>query len=256
MVAVYRVPYDVTAKTGISVGTYVYMTGSPCHSGYTPLVGASSEFVAQSKLFDEFCITKCVMKYTPFFNTTQPTNAGVAGDPRIYTIVDRDGNIPVSSAFNVPNKLQTYDSYRQHTIYKPFSRNVKCKSFWMDTGIAQIDPQADAGTAQPWVNAGMTQVLVMYAQNIPVGNNLNLGTMTLEWSVKFRGKKSVTFGYDPASGSVIMTPTTSWPKDVPVTGTVQGGGGYDETIECNDVGSIVVRSNLTGDTGVYVSPDS
>jgi len=254
--ASYRVPYNFVATTGASVGTYAYSAYSPAHFNYSNLAAMSSEFTAQKQLFDEFCITGMTVKYTPMINVNNTSSTG--GDARIHTVVDRDGTVPVSTSVSVPNKLQAYDSYKEFNIYKRWSRSVRCKSFWMDTGIASINPQAEAGTAQPWVNAGLTQVLVLYAQYLPpaAAPPYNLGTLTVVWNVKFRGKKTTAFGYDPVSGTVFMTPISSYPADIPITSEKVGLPGDDEKITCDMSGNLVVQSDYSGLTASIIGPDS
>jgi len=246
LVAKYRIPLNFSSQLGINVPTYAYSAFTPCHSLFSGLAVSSTEFQAQKQLFDEYCITSMKVTYSPLVNVNN--SAINLGDPRVHTIVDRDGNTPIATSVSVPNKMQAYDSYKEYTIYRKWSRTLRCKNFWMDTGITGINPQAEAGTAQPWVNAGMTQVMAIYCQELPASFPVgtNLGSMTVEWTVKFRGKKTTAFGYDPVSGSVILTPITSYPRDIPVTSSVIGLTGPDEVLTCVD-GEIVVTSSYSGE---------
>jgi len=209
---------------------------------------ASSEFLAQSKLFDEFKVSHVKITYKPFYNVITPTTQVANADINLYTWVDRDGGSPVSSAVDVPQKIQAYDSCRISKITKGFSRTMKLKTWWTNCDRPLIS--AFDATSQPWINAGAVQQLSFFAQNVPITSAQNLGQITCEWHVQFRGKITPMYGYDPVSGSVILTPLSSYATaeaDNPPPGITMAAG--DETVECGEEG-LVITSAYDGSVAV------
>lgn len=196
-----------TSATG--VGQYILYGYSPVNTAYVN-VNKQQEFIVQSKLFDEYCITGMKVTYIPTFNYVASTTLTTTSNGQMFSIVDRDGNAPIASSISVPVKLQAYTSCRRHHIAKTWSRFVKCNRFWMDTNNSTVNPAgASNGATQAWTNAGLTQSLSFYAEQLNSPATSQFGQARIEWFVEFRGKKPANYGYDPVSDSVIITPMTS-----------------------------------------------
>jgi len=242
--AVYRSVFQVKTQASSSgVGQYAYYAFSPQNASYTN-VTTFSEFNAQKQLYDEFRVVSATLTYRPFYNVIQPTSTTTAGNINLYTVIDRDGGTPVSTAVQVPVKMQSYDSCRIFRSSKGWSRTMKLSTFWTDCGQPTVNPVGgNVGVYQPWTNKGAVQALIMYAENLPVNTGAILGELTFSCKVEYRGKKPVAFGLDPVSGSVIMTPLESYvPLPVFNPPLTLAEVESDEQIACVD-GQVVVISN-------------
>jgi len=253
VVSVYRTntALTVTAAVTPSLGFYHYSAYSPQNSQYVT-IAQQSEFQSQAKLYDEFNIVKVKYTYRPWANVqtlaAQAPTAPVAFyDINLYTFIDRDGSNPISTSTNATQKVQSYDSCKIYSYNKKWSRVVRKKTFWTDTNFPTMNPASSSGLAQPWINAGAMQVLGLYAERIPL-NAVGelLGELITEYTVQFRGKKPALYAYDPVSGSVIVTPTSSYPPLAPSNSpdslpVVLG----DEVITCTEDG-IKVLSTIDG----------
>jgi len=191
------------------VGQFINYQFSPQHLTYYNIT-QSSEFLAQRNMFDEFKITSMTVQFKPYATQAVPNNGTSILNNQCYTCIDRDGNVPVSTSMSVPLKILSYDSAKTHILQKSWSRTMKLKGWWTDTGVPTMQPGTANGTAQPWVNSGAVQTLTHYGEQLPFGAGSVLGQYTVAWRVQFRGKKPVSFSYHEASGSVIMTPFTSF----------------------------------------------
>ena len=211
----YRVQVPVTTATSATgVGQYVFQTYTTQNSLYTNVAG-SPEFAAQKSLYDEMCVTSCKVTYRPFYDNVAPGNSTTSSSGVGYVWIDRDGNAPVATSIGVPIKLQAYDSCKVVRLNRPWSRMIRTKGkFWTDVNIPTIQSSV-TGSSQPWVNAGALQMLGFYAEKIPLTAGQALGDITVEWNVQFRGKKPVAFSFDSVSGSVILTPLSSYPQLTP-----------------------------------------
>ena len=243
--ATYRLTGQIQAQTAITVaGSYFWYGWSPQHFNWTN-VTSSSEFLVQCRLYDEFKVSSMKVTFRPYASQVLPDNVSPNYSFTSYTIVDRDGNVPVTTAMAVPPKLLSYDSCKVGRTYKAWSRTVRVNNNWTSTTNPTQNPQGANGLAQPWVNRGACQVIGFYAERLPYANNANIGEVIVEFKVQYRGKKSTALGYDAASGSVILTPLSSYPTlicnnpPLPIN-EVQG----DESLQLNgDTGEIEVRSN-------------
>lgn len=242
---VYRIRQNNSLFGATTVSNYFYSAFSPYNQTYANITSVP-EFMAQANMFDEFCIKYLKVTYRPLYTQTPapqpPGTPGTAWESTQYTAVDRDGKTPVSSSIDVPSKMLTYDSCREHQWNRKWSRTLKLKSFWLD---ASIPTHAPVGiSTQEVTNAGYMQALIHYGQNCyaPIGV---IGTYDLEFGVHFRGKKPVAFSYDASSGSVILTPVENFgnpitPGNTNLTHAQQGGDAY---LACVD-GDVVVRAQF------------
>jgi len=244
----YRTTQTFSTKASSSgVGQFAWSTFSPQNANHYNL-SQVSEFNGQSLLYDEFCIKSVKISYRPFYNVLSVQDFVANSNINMYTFVDRDGNAPVSSSINVPQKLQAYDSCKIFKTTKAWSRTLRTKTFWSDTATASVNPRiGNLGTFQPWINAGLMQCMGVYAENVPVESAANIGELTYEVHVQFRGKKPASFGYDPVSGSVIVTPLTSYPYLAPQNPptTLEIVEAADESLECGEHG-LIITSNYDG----------
>jgi hypothetical protein len=203
--------------------------------------------MAQKQLYDEFRVVSAKVTYRPFYNVIQPTSTTTAATINLYTAIDRDGGTPVSSATQVPVKMQAYDSCRIFKTNKSWSRTMKLRTFWTDCSQYQANPSGGNGAMQPWINAGALQALIIYAENLPVNTGALLGELTFTCNVQYRGKKPVSFGFDPVSGSVIMTPLESYaPLAVFNPPVSEVDVLQDEYLDISG-GNIIVVSNTDGE---------
>jgi len=207
---VYRTTLNsVPASSSTGVGAYINYQFSPQHLTYYNIT-QSAEFLAQRNMYDEFKITSMTVQFKPYATVAFPNNGTTILNNQCYTCIDRDGQVPVSTSMSVPLKIMGYDSARTHILQKAWSRTTKVKGWWTDTGVPTVNPGLQNGTAQPWVNAGAVQTLTHYGENLPFGSGSVFGQYTVSFRVEFRGKKPVSFSYHAASGSVILTPFTSF----------------------------------------------
>jgi len=207
---VYRTTLNsVPATSSTGVGSFVNYQFSPQHLSYYNIT-QSAEFLAQRNMYDEFKVTSMTVQYKPYATVAFPNNGTAILTNQCYTCIDRDGQVPVSTSMSVPLKILAYDSAKTHILQKAWSRTMKVKGWWCDTGIPTSNPGTQSGNAQPWVNAGAVQTLTHYGENLPFGAGSVLGQYTVIFRVEFRGKKPVSFSYHSASGSVILTPFTSF----------------------------------------------
>lgn len=234
-----------------SVGTFVWNAYSPQNASYFNIT-AFSEWNARKVLYDEFKISHMTIKYRPYTNAVQilqGLGATAANfNPDLYTFVDRNGGAPVSTSVDVPKKIQQYDSCRIHKWTKAFNRTVKVGRFW--TSCAYPILLTSDNAAQPWIQKGILGFVGLYAENLQLPPGTNLGELTVEYHVQFRGKKATSFGYDPVSGSVILTPVSGYtplaPHNPPPT-VVQTLG--DEVLDISG-GTIVVKSSRGGEQAI------
>ena len=243
-----------------AVQNYLYYGFSPLNSNWASVVD-NTEFNTQKALFDEFCVTSMRVSFKPVQNVVLPNAAvNTYSDPNIYTIIDRDGNVPISTSVNVNSKLQAYDSMKKKHYTKTQTRTVKCSKFWVDTATPTV-PAGINQVYQPWTNAGLTQVLVFYAQALP-GLNAGdiIGTFETVFHVQFRGKKPSVWSLDPLTGSVLITPLSSMPNQLEPTNKPGVGGAppANELIIGTDGEGHLQLSDLSGNvlTGHYVPPDN
>lgn len=228
---------QMTSSTGLTgVGQYVYYAVSPANTNYSNLANVA-EFGARAQLYDEYCIKSVKMTFRPLVNTINPANTAAVTTFRsdLFHWVDRDGNTPVSTSVSVIPKLMEYDSLKVRKVTQAFHRTIKCKSFWVNTGSGQNAVAPNSSSIQPWINAGYLQMMGIYGENLPFPTPTTIGDVTYEWNVHFRGKKPVAFGFDATSGSVILTPLTSYVPLAPMNPAAEEP--LDET-----VGAIVVTS--------------
>jgi len=250
--------FTQSAKYAQGGVNYLYYGFSPLNAkGVT--VNDCTEFNVQKALFDEFCITSVRVNFKPIANFLAPAAAVTTPTyTNIYTLIDRDGNVPISTSLDVPTKLQAYDSLRKKHFLKPQSRSVKCSKFWIDTSTSYL-PSGINQQFQPWTNKGLNQMIVYYAQQLP-GYNANdiMGTFEVSFNVQFRGKKPSVWSYDPLTGSVLITPMSSMPNQLDPTNkpAVEGGLPANELI-IGYTGGHLQLSDLSGNilTGRYVPPD-
>lgn len=235
--------FVVANSNSATVGFYGFTTYSPFNAT-TVNVTQSAEFQAQRVLYDEFCITKVKVNYTPVVTTTAPANVftNLATSYMMYTVVDRDGRLPVSTSTNVGQKLESYDSFKKFLLTKNITRTIKCKPMWIDANNAAIDPTADSAY-QPYVNAGLTQLIAFWCQNVPFAAGVQLGTIRIEWHVAFRGKKAMSYSLLPDGVSLVMTPVEAFLSDIIPLNPPQTNAEVlqENIVECVD-GVIQVRS--------------
>ena len=209
--ATYRLTADiVTAPTpGAASGVSANFFITPQHSQYFN-VAQSQEFAVNSKLYDEFQVNSVTVKYRPTITDVPASLLTASTTPLSYTFVDHDGYAPLTLATGIPSKILTYDSCRVSRIDKGWTRTLRVnKSWWQDTGFPVINPGAQNGAAQPYQNAGCVQVLGFYAERLPYPVSTNIGGIEITFKVRFRGKKPTSLSYDPASGTVMITPLSS-----------------------------------------------
>jgi hypothetical protein len=254
LVAVYRTDQlFLTFPTNIPPkGAWNYTTYSPFNNA-TWNITQSAEFQAQKMLYDEFCITSVKVEYLPNINVVSRGDVIASADNSysIHTMIDRDGQIPITSAVNIPQKLESYDSYKRFDFRRKFTRTLKCNPFWIDTTTTAIDPRGTDGFTQPYTNAGLFQILVFYCENLPLTSpNVTVGHVRVHFNVKFRGKKPVSYTVLADGVSVVMTPVEAFTGDVleasnpplPVNEVL-----YENVVECDDTThEIFVRSNWNG----------
>jgi len=177
-----------TKASATGVGQFAFSTFSPQNANHYN-ISQISEFNGQALLYDEFRVKSVKVSYRPFYNVMTVQDFVANSNINLYTFVDRDGNVPVSSSINVPLKIQAYDSCKIFKTTKAWSRTLKCKTFWSDTASAAVNPRVGTlGTLQPWINAGIVQCMGLYAENVPVESAANIGEITYEVHVSFRGK--------------------------------------------------------------------
>ena len=221
-------------------GTYIWYAYSAQNSTATTVV-SNPEWTPHATLYDEFCVTSMTMKYRPYTNAVQILQGlGATAaffNPDVYTFIDRNGQTPVTTNFGVVSKIQQYDSCRIHKWTKPFSRTVKLGRFWTST-VSPLGNATDAAY-QPWVQKGVLGVFGLYAEQLQLPPNSALGELTFEFHVSFRGKKPVAFAYDATSGSVILTPLTSF-SHVPVFNPPAATVYPDEYLDISG-GTVIVR---------------
>lgn len=213
-----RVVQDIRAvgSTANNVGSYVWVAYSPQNTAYFNIT-SSTEFTARKALYDEFKISYMKISFRPSVNeviSAQGTGATAAFfSPDVYTFIDRDGNAPISTSLNIPAKLQEYASCRIHKWTRSWTRTLKTNTFWCNTNY----PVANTNEPefQPWINKGVMGMVGVYAQYLQVPPTNLLGQITVTYGVQFRGKKPTAFGYDPVSGTVLVTPIECYPLIVP-----------------------------------------
>ena len=176
----------------------------------------NSEFQSQRLLYDEFCITKVKISWIPATNVVLSTaiSSSQSTSNFLYTFVDRDGGSPVTTATNIPAKIEAYDSFKKHSANRGWSRTITCKKMWIDCSVPGIDPRSESGLAQPFTNAGLFQVLGIYGTMLPYAIGSQIGTVRQEWSVQFRGKKPVSYSVLPDGVSVVMTPLSAFGNEL------------------------------------------
>lgn len=253
--AVFRTVTDAKAQQSLlpGLGSYIYYNLSPQNNTVYNITNVT-EFNAQKTLYDEFKITSCTMKYRPYQNVqaaNNVTNTKLLNN--LYSVIDRDGNIPVSLSNNVPLKLQQYDSCKVHNFYKGFSRTMKIKGWWTDTNAGAIPNTTSSGVTQPWINAGALQCMAVYGENLNTAPLSLMGQIEISFRVQFRGKKPVDFSLDPVSGGVLLTPATSFTPLPPMNlGPVAPPDVY-QTVDVS--GNIVTLSSYTGDQAIASGND-
>jgi len=200
---------SVPTNSTTGVGAFINYQFSPQHLTYYNITQAP-EFLAQRNMFDEFKITSMTVQFKPYATVAFPNNGTTTLMNQCYTCIDRDGMVPVSTSTSVPLKMLSYDSARTHILQKSWSRTMKLKGWWTDTNVPTVSPGTLNGAGQPWINSGAVQTLTHYGENLPFGAGSVLGQYTVAFKVQFRGKKPVSYSYHASSGSVILTPFTSY----------------------------------------------
>jgi len=246
-------PYITQTATAGTAGNYGYSAFSPMNATAVS-VNQSAEFMVQAKLYDEFCVTSMTVTYIP--NATEnnlATGLGSGQQNSLHSWVDRDGGTPVSTSIDSVKAIQAYDSAKRGTIIKRHSRTVKCKRFWQDCN--QNSLSAPFQLTSPYAQAGLLQLVGFYVEKLPFAAATTLGSFLVSWKVAFRGKKAMNLSYDPLSGSVIMTPLSSYPHvkpgNEPLTEDQVLAG--DQSIHCDLSGNIQIVSNLDGTIAVALS---
>lgn len=231
---------------------YSYLQFSPQNANSANIAN-HPEFMAQSKLYDEFKVTSVTVKFRPFITVQSYVNTLKPTDNLIYTVIDRDGGTIVTAATNTVPALNTYDSCKSFAITKPWKRSMKLKSWWTDCSAPNVTPGSNPNI-QPWINAGAIQTLHVYVENLFITNMSPVGELIFEYNVQFRGKKPVAFSYEPNSGSVIITPLESFNSVALVAHNAPGELVYDTALHCDSLGNIQVVSTLDGT--VAIAPES
>jgi len=244
----YKTTTALLAKqSSTGVGAYMFSCYSPQNREYYN-INSSPEFLAQCKMFDEFKVTQMKVTFKPYANVGFANNSSsIVLKNQLYTVIDRDGNVPISTSVSIPDKLQEYDSLKVHDFRKAWSRVVKVKGFWSDCNNATVTVTGNNGLAQPWVQAGCTQVLALYGEYLPFGTDAPVGQMEVNWSVCFRGKKPTAFAYDPLSGALTMVPISSLSRLVPQNGPQTIEQTIPERLEVDASGNIVFVSDITNE---------
>lgn len=241
----------VGQNSSTGVGTFCWYAWSAQNANFTN-VTAQPEFNVRKTLYDEFKVSHLVIKYRPYTNAVQilqGLGATAANfNPDIYTFIDRNGGAPVSSSVNVPAKIQQYDSCKIYKWTRSFSRAVKLGAFWTNTSFPTL-LTTDTG-AMPWTQKGILGFVGLYAENLQMPPNTNLGELTVEYHVQFRGKKATSFGYDPVSGSVILTPVSDYSaltvmNPPPTIASTL----LDEYIDISG-SAVVIKSSITGQQAI------
>jgi len=88
----------------------------------------------------------------------------------------------------------------------------------------------------------------MYAENLNVPSTSTVGQAEVEWFVEFRGKKPSNYGYDPVSGSIIITPMTSFDLVPYLNGPSDSESVLaDVRAGCDGSGNLVISSTTDGE---------
>jgi hypothetical protein len=241
----------VGANSSFGAGTYLWYAYSAQNANYTN-IASQPEFNVRKVLYDEFKVSHMVIKYRPYTNQviiSQGVGATAANfNPDIYTFIDRNGGAPVTTSSDVPAKIQQYDSCKIFKWTKSWSRKVALGTFW--TSTSQPTMLSTENAAQPWVQKGILGFVGIYAQYLQLPPNTNLGELTVEYHVQFRGKKATAFSYDAVSGSVILTPLSSYTVMAPFNPPQSVEHVlYDETIDISG-SAIVVKSVKSGEQAI------
>lgn len=255
----YKRVTPITYNSG-AFANYMCYSFSPLNSNFANLNGVS-EFNAQSAIFDEFCVTSVRVVYKPVMTMVSPQYAILSySDPNIYSIIDRDGNVPLSFSVNVADKLQSYNSCKKKHYTKTQSRVITCKKFWMDTATPNI-PAGVQAVYQPQTNAGLNQVITWYGQGLPgLQPGDYMGIFEVYYKVQFRGKKPSVWTYDQTTGSVLITPMSSMPNQIVPQNRSDPEGAIAPSelqVSADAEGHLILR-DLSGNvlTGRYVPPDN
>lgn len=218
---------------------------SPLSSSWFNLAG-NPEYQVQNKLFDEFCITSMSVTYKPTANYTsiQTVNSDARSDPLIYSVVDRDGQIPFNNTLDMSEKWQQYDSCKRSHYLRRTTRTVTCKKFWVNCQQANVPIGIQY---QPFINAGLIQTVGFYGQNMPGLNDGDfIGNYEITYRVQFRGKKSTALTYDPKTGSVIVTPIEAMPNPVLPSNITFGIRGQNDLLVSADASGNLILKDLSG----------
>lgn len=212
----------------------------------------TNDFKAQSSLYDEVCINSYKVMYNPIVTQTNvydqsfisTTNQAVL-QPNLYTWIDRDASALTAVNNSYVNKIAMYDSFKQHSVYKKWTRTVSLKRYWLPTNLASIDYNSSIYTVA-LTQAGLLGTFGIYGQNLPwgviSGPNESYGQIQVEWSLSFRGKKSL--GIAVTDGVVTLTPSEQF---APIEPTILG-------VDPNDTGGVRRTTDpVTGDV-IYVLP--
>jgi len=187
---------------GGSVGTYMYSCFGAINPDY-PNVQGQAEHKLYMNLYDEFCIKKVSVKFTPTANAQQIIPNGLPLST-LYSWVDQDGRTPVSSAVDVPTKLQVYDSCKRTALYKSVTRQFTPKTHWLDCNRNYTN-SGESTRAD-----GLLAMIGFYAQQINYSSGASIGDFNITWTIAYRGKKPSAFGINQ-DGSILVSDMEQYP---------------------------------------------
>lgn len=240
-----------SASPPASYDPYVFTTWSPQNSNQQN-VTQSQEWSVHASLYDEFKVTSMTVSFTPAATQNSPLGLGTANTAiKAYSVIDRNSTPLASFATtSVPAKFLQLDSCRTHSMLKPWSRTLRVKNLWCSTQNPIFDAAVGGPGgvgAQPWVASGALAVLALYSEKIPTAVGAPLGQVIISFRCQFRGKKPSAYKYDPLSGSVIITPLSSYTQIAPQN-PPQSQNLVEDDEHFEDVsGNIIIVSNATGE---------
>jgi hypothetical protein len=245
--------FKTMSASGGTAGTYAYNAYSP-QNGSAFSINQNNDFLVQSKMYDEFCITSMKLTFEPTANDITFNVQGVSpAVTNLYSWVDRDGGTPVQTSVSVPDKIMSYDSVKVTKVNRRHVRTVKLNNFWTDTSNPILFNTSPAnGGSQAWINGGAMQFIGFYTEQLAIPSAGGVvGQITVQWNVAFRGRKSMSLTYEPLSGAIVMIPSSSFenlppgnpPQDVEdvLRGT--------HVLDCSG-GVITITSALDGSVAV------
>lgn len=213
----------------------------------------TTDFTSQAALYDEVCIKSYTIKYNPIVTQTTiydqaaviPATKQALIQPNIYSWIDRDATPLTAINNSYVNRLGMYDSFKQHNMYKKFSRRVALKPLWLPCSVVGSAIEVSAYTTQ-MSQAGLLGLFGIYGQNLPwsgfTSGNETFAQIEIHWSLQFRGKKAV--GISVVDGVVTMTPAE---KFAPIVPTLEGVN------NSSDTGGQSLTLDISGNP-IYVLP--